>query len=174
MTSLPIILKGIGNVEDVKLAVKNGVKAVILSNHGGRQLDTTEPALVTALQIHNENPELFEQIEILADGGVRYGADVLKLLALGVKAVGLGRPFMYANIFGQPGIERVIELLKHEIAIDAGNLGVPDLHEINADYVSTTRTRRQECFLCFKADQKNVGQLEPCRLWRINIDEERG
>lgn len=66
-----------------------------------------------------------------ADGGVRYGADVLKLLSLGVKAVGLGRPFMFANTYGQKDVEKAIGLLKHEIAIDAGNLGVGDLKKIN-------------------------------------------
>lgn len=136
MTDLPIIIKGIMSVEDAVAAVKNKVPAIILPNHGGRQLDGSPSALKVALEIHQRAPEVFKKTEVYADGGVRYGADVLKLLSLGVKAVGLGRPFMYANIFGQEGIERVIEILKHEIAIDAGNLGVGDLQEINPNYVS--------------------------------------
>ncbi|KAB8236632.1 S-2-hydroxy-acid oxidase [Aspergillus alliaceus] len=135
MTSLPVILKGIQSVEDVKLAVQHGAPAVILSNHGGRQLDGTPSPIEVALEIHQEAPELFEQIEIYADGGVRYGADVLKLLALGVRAVGLGRPFMYSNTYGVEGVKRAIQLLKHEIAIDAGNLGVAHLKKIDASYV---------------------------------------
>ncbi|KAL4880126.1 FMN-dependent dehydrogenase [Aspergillus karnatakaensis] len=135
MTSLPVILKGIQSVEDVKLAAKNNVPAIILSNHGGRQLDSSPSSLEVALEIHQEAPELFEQLEIYADGGVRYGADVLKLLALGVKAVGLGRPFMYANAYGVDGVKHAIQLLKHEIAIDAGNLGVGDLSKIDASYI---------------------------------------
>lgn len=79
---------------------------------------------------------MFKKTEVYADGGVRYGGDALKLLALGVKAVGIGRPFMFANIFGQEGVEKVISLLKHEIAIDAGNLGVADISEITSDYVN--------------------------------------
>lgn len=136
MTSLPVVLKGIQSVEDVKLAVAHGAPAVILSNHGGRQLDGTPSPLEIALEIHEEAPELFEQIEIYADGGVRYGADVLKLLALGVRAVGLGRPFMFANTYGVEGVKHAIQLLKHEIAIDAGNLGVGDLKKLDASYVS--------------------------------------
>ncbi|KAH6607008.1 Glycolate oxidase [Trichoderma cornu-damae] len=109
MTDLPIILKGIMTVEDAKLAV--------------------------ALEIHEKAPEVFKQIEVYADGGVRYGADVLKLLSLGVKAVGLGRPFIFANIFGTEGIEKAIDIIKHGIAIDAGNLGVGDLAKIDSSYV---------------------------------------
>ncbi|KAE8356289.1 FMN-dependent dehydrogenase [Aspergillus coremiiformis] len=135
MTSLPVIPKGIQSVEDVKLAIEHGAPAVFLSNHGGRQLDGSPSALEVALEIYEEDPQLFRQIEIYADGGVRYGADVLKLLALGVRAVGLGRPFMYANTYGVEGVQRAIQLLKREIAIDAGNLGVPDLKAIDASYV---------------------------------------
>lgn len=135
MTDLPIIIKGIGSARDAQLAVKHGAPAIILSNHGGRQLDGSPSSLEVALEIRQESPEVFKKIEVYADGGVRYGADVLKLLSLGVRAVGLGRPFMYANIFGADGVKRAIDLLKHEIAIDAGNLGVPDIRKINPSYV---------------------------------------
>ncbi|KAI9370300.1 FMN-dependent dehydrogenase [Aspergillus egyptiacus] len=135
MTALPIVLKGIQSVEDVKLAVRHQVPAIILSNHGGRQLDSSPSPLEVALEAYQEDPDLFNQIEIYADGGVRYGADVLKLLALGVKAVGLGRSFMYANAYGAEGVQRAIQLLKREIAIDAANLGVPDLKKIDASVV---------------------------------------
>jgi isopentenyl diphosphate isomerase/L-lactate dehydrogenase-like FMN-dependent dehydrogenase len=111
------------------------VPAIILSNHGGRQVDGTQSSLETALEIYHEAPEVFEQIEVWADGGIRYGSDVLKLLTLGVKAVGLGRPFMYANVFGQESVERVIKQLKHEIAIDAANIGIADLKKITPSSV---------------------------------------
>ncbi|CAI6323051.1 unnamed protein product [Periconia digitata] len=136
MTSLPIIPKGIQTVDDARLAVKNGAKAIYLSNHGGRQLDTTPSSLEVALEIYEEDPEIFKQVEVFADGGVRYGADVLKLLALGVKAVGVGRPFMYSNAYGVDGVKKVIKMLKHEVAIDAANLGVADLKEIGPQYVN--------------------------------------
>ncbi|UNI18478.1 L-lactate dehydrogenase (cytochrome) [Purpureocillium takamizusanense] len=138
MTKLPVILKGIGSLADAELAAKHNVPAIILSNHGGRQLDGAPTSLEVAIEIHQKNRDLFTKMEIFADGGVRYGSDVLKLLALGVKAVGLGRPFMYANIYGQEGGERLIQQLKKEIALDAGNLGCPDLRKINEDFVDWT------------------------------------
>ena len=136
MTSLPIIPKGILSVGDAKNAVAMGAPAIILSNHGGRHLDTVPSPLQVALAIHDEAPELFDQTEVLADGGVRFGTDVLKMLALGVKAVGLGRTFMYANIYGQEGVQHAIELLRKEILLDAINLGITDMAELNADWVS--------------------------------------
>lgn len=86
-TSLPIVLKGIQNVEDARAAVNHGVPAIVLSNHGGRNLDGSPSSLEVAIEIYENDPEIFSQIEVLADGGVRYGTDALKLLALGVKAV---------------------------------------------------------------------------------------
>jgi isopentenyl diphosphate isomerase/L-lactate dehydrogenase-like FMN-dependent dehydrogenase len=139
MTDLPIIVKGIMTAEDARAAVAHGAPAIILSNHGGRQLDGSPSGLEVAFEIHEEAPEVFKQIEVYADGGVRYGTDVLKLLALGVKAVGVGRPFMYANAYGAEGVAKAIALLKREIAMDAGNLGVGSLKEINASYVSFCR-----------------------------------
>ena len=138
MTKLPIILKGIQSVADVKEAIAHKVPAVILSNHGGRNLDGSPSSLEIALEIYREDPTLFQQIEIYADGGVRYGSDALRLLALGVRAVGLGRPFMYANAFGQPGVEKVAEILKRELAGDGSNLGVTDLKAIDANLVDWT------------------------------------
>ena len=138
LTSLPIIPKGIQTVEDAQIAVAAGFPAIFLSNHGGRQLDGAPSALEVALEIHNEAPEIFQQVEVYADGGIRYGADVLKLLALGVRAVGLGRPFMYANIYGTEGVSRAIQLLKYEVSVGAGNLGVADVQQIDSSYVSLT------------------------------------
>ncbi|KFA70161.1 hypothetical protein S40285_08171 [Stachybotrys chlorohalonatus IBT 40285] len=138
LTDLPIILKGIQTVEDVELAIRNKVPAIILSNHGGRQIDDSPSSLEVALEIYRKDRRLFDRIEILADGGVRYGTDAIKLLALGVKAVGLGRPFMFANIFGQEGVEHAIELMRFELEIDLGNLGVPALDRLDASYVEWT------------------------------------
>lgn len=123
-TSLPIILKGIQNVQDARLAVDHKVPAIILSNHGGRNLDGSPSSLEIALEIYNNDPDIFNQIEVLADGGVRYGTDALRLLALGVKAVGMGRPFMFANVFGLEGVEKVASLMKNGLMNDAANLGL--------------------------------------------------
>jgi isopentenyl diphosphate isomerase/L-lactate dehydrogenase-like FMN-dependent dehydrogenase len=139
---LPIIPKGIQTVEDAREAVKNGAKAIFLSNHGGRQLDTSPSALEVALEIYQEEPKIFKQVEVYADGGVRYGIDVLKLLALGVRAVGVGRPFMYANAYGVDGVAKAIDILKYELLNDAANLGVGDLKKIGPEFVNWKTTNQ--------------------------------
>lgn len=78
---------------------------------------------------------MFQQIEVYADGGVRSGADILKLLALGVRAVGVGRSFMYSMLYGQEGVVKASKILKHELTIDAQNLGLNKLSDINATYI---------------------------------------
>ncbi|KAI1497301.1 FMN-dependent dehydrogenase [Biscogniauxia marginata] len=135
MTDLPIVLKGIQTVEDARAAVEHNVSAVYLSNHGGRQVDGSRSPLEVAIEIHEQAPEIFTQTEVYADGGVRYGGNVVKLLALGVRAVGLGRPFLYANVYGTKGVTRAIQLLKREVALDAANAGVADLKNIDPSYV---------------------------------------
>ena len=117
---MPIILKGITTVEEALLAIEKGVDGIYLSNHGGRQIDHSPSPLEIAYEIHRNAPEVFEKTLVLADSGVRYGSDVLKLLALGVRAVGLGRPFMYANTYGVEGVVKAIEILKYEITYVAG------------------------------------------------------
>lgn len=138
LTTLPVVIKGIMTVEDAQLAVDNGAPAIILSNHGGRQLDGSPSSLEVALEIYETAPEIFKNVEVYADGGVRYGADALKLLALGVKAVGIGRPMMYANAYGAEGVLHAINIMKKEIALDAANMGVGDLKKIDASYMKWT------------------------------------
>ncbi|KAL7622499.1 hypothetical protein AAE478_008006 [Parahypoxylon ruwenzoriense] len=136
-TTLPIIPKGISTVEDALIAVEKGVKAIYISNHGGRQLDHSPSSLEIAYEIRRNAPHVFSQVEVLADSGVRYGTDVLKLLALGVRAVGLGRPFMYANTYGVGGVARAIQILKTEIAQDAAQVGISDVQNIPASFLNT-------------------------------------
>lgn len=136
MTPLPIVPKGITSVEDARMAVQAGAPAIFLSNHGGRQLDTSPSATEAAVEIHRHAPEVFTQVEVYADGGVRYGTDVLKLLSLGVRAVGIGRPFMYANVYGSEGVKRAIDIMKMEIALDAANLGIGDLEKVDTNYIN--------------------------------------
>ncbi|KAK8071054.1 hypothetical protein PG997_011257 [Apiospora hydei] len=138
MTKLPIILKGVQTAAVAKAAIEHKVPAIVLSNHGGRNLDGSPSALEVAIEMYQEDPTMFQKIEVYADGGVRYGSDALRLLALGVRAVGIGRPFMYANAFGQPGVEKVAQILKGELIGDSANLGVPDLKKIDAEVVNWT------------------------------------
>ncbi|KAF5007930.1 hypothetical protein FDECE_5846 [Fusarium decemcellulare] len=135
MTDLPIFLKGITTVDDAKKAIQHGVDAIYLSNHGGRQLDGAPSGFETALEIFQEAPEVFQQIEVYADGGVRSAGDVLKLLALGVRGVGVGRSFMYSMVYGTEGVIKAAEILKHELTINAQNLGLSKLDDIDATYL---------------------------------------
>ncbi|EGP83671.1 uncharacterized protein MYCGRDRAFT_76704 [Zymoseptoria tritici IPO323] len=144
LTKLPVILKGIQTVEDAVIAANLGAPAIYLSNHGGRQLDGSPSPFEVALEIHEQAPWVFDALEVFADGGVRYGSDVVKMLALGVKAVGMGRAFMYANVYGEEGVKRAIDIMRREIYMDAANLGVADLKQINSSFVSIECMRFKE------------------------------
>jgi 4-hydroxymandelate oxidase len=113
VTSLPVFLKGVMTGEDARQAVEAGVAGVMVSNHGGRNLDTL-PATIDAL------PEVVEQVEgrvpVLVDGGIRRGTDIVKAIALGADAVMIGRPYLYGlGIGGAEGVRRVIEILRVEL-----------------------------------------------------------
>lgn len=123
-------------MENALTAVEKGAEAIYISNHGGRQVEYSPSPLEIAYEIHRNAPEIFKKVEVLADSGVRVGTDVLKLLALGVKAVGLGRPFMYANTYGLEGITKAIQLLKTEVEHDAAQIGISDIHNISSNIVS--------------------------------------
>lgn len=108
-TKLPIVLKGIMTAADAKLAAEYGVDGILLSNHGGRNLDTSPPAIVVLLEIHRRFPEILDQLEIYVDGGIRRGSDILKAVCLGARAVGVGRPFLFAAGYGREGVEHLID-----------------------------------------------------------------
>lgn len=111
-TKLPIVLKGIQTHEDAYLASQYApqVKGIILSNHGGRALDTAPPAIHTLLEIQKYCPEVLSRIEVWVDGGIKRGTDVVKALCLGAKAVGLGRAALYGlGAGGVEGVERTFE-----------------------------------------------------------------
>jgi 4-hydroxymandelate oxidase len=136
MTKLPVIVKGIMTAEDGDRCVKHGAKAVIVSNHGARQLDHVG-ATIEAL------PEVVAavngRVPVLIDGGIRRGTDVLKALAIGAKAVCIARPYLYGlTAFGQRGVERVLQILKTELALSMGLSGVANLAAID-----TTLVRRK-------------------------------
>lgn len=123
MTDLPIVPKGLTSALDVKMCADLGLKAVYVSNHGGRQVDNMPTAVEVLLDLHRQYPEVFGQLEIYADGGVRHGTHVLMLLALGARAVGIARPFMFANIYGREGIAKMINKLRLEMETSMRNLG---------------------------------------------------
>ncbi len=130
-SNLPILLKGILHPEDAKLAIENGIDGIIVSNHGGRQLDGVVgsldalPAIVKAVN---------GQIPIILDSGVYRGMDALKALALGADAVAIGRPFVYGlALDGQQGVEKVMTNLYDELKVSialAGVTSIPALRNI--------------------------------------------
>jgi len=137
LTKLPILLKGILTGEDAELAATGGASAVIVSNHGARQLDHVG-GTIEAL------PEVVDavkgRIPVLIDGGFRRGTDILKALALGAQAICIARPYLYGlAAFGQRGVERVIELLRTELALDMGLAGAPNLAAVNRRLVRIRR-----------------------------------
>jgi len=111
-TSLPIILKGIQTHEDAYLAslYSPQVKGIILSNHGGRALDTAPPAVHTLLEIRKYCPEVFDKLQVFVDGGIKRGTDIVKALCLGASGVGIGRAALWGlGAGGQAGVERTLE-----------------------------------------------------------------
>ena len=140
VTTMPIVLKGIQCGEDAVLAAKAGVQGIVVSNHGGRQLDFARSGIEVLAEVMAalRQAGLQNKLEVYMDGGVRRGTDVLKAVALGAKAVGLGRPFLYAmSSYGQPGVERAIEILRDEIEMGMRLLGVTHLKDLNTDYLCT-------------------------------------
>ena len=105
---LPLVLKGIQTAADARRAVAAGVQGIVVSNHGGRTIDTAQPAILNLLEIRRNAPEVFGRLDVFVDGGVRRGTDMLKALALGARAVGLGRPFLYSLAYGQEGTEHMV------------------------------------------------------------------
>jgi 4-hydroxymandelate oxidase len=133
ITKLPVLIKGIVRGDDAVRAVDHGAAGVIVSNHGGRQLDTAI-ASVRAL------PEVAEAVagraEVLLDGGVRRGTDVIKALALGARAVLLGRPVVWGlAAAGESGARRVLELLRAEVDLAMALCGCPSVGDISRDLV---------------------------------------
>jgi heme/flavin dehydrogenase (mycofactocin system) len=127
----PFMLKGVTRVDDARRAVDAGVSAISVSNHGGNNLDGT-PATIRALQPVAE--AVGDQIEILLDGGIRRGSDVVKALALGAKAVMIGRAYLWglaAN--GQAGVENVLDLLRSGIESTLLGLGHASVHDLSPD-----------------------------------------
>ncbi|SCU80659.1 LADA_0B08834g1_1 [Lachancea dasiensis] len=137
-TDLPICLKGVQRGEDVVLAAEKGVKAVVLSNHGGRQLDFSRPPLEVLAEARTMLKErnLEDKIEIYLDGGVRRGSDILKALCMGAKGVGLGRPFLYAMAgYGEEGVNHLIDILQGEIKNNMRLLGVERISDLDESLV---------------------------------------
>ncbi|MFJ3046456.1 alpha-hydroxy acid oxidase [Herbaspirillum chlorophenolicum] len=129
----PMVIKGILNPADARRAREMGADAVIVSNHGGRQLDGS----VAPLLVLPEIVEAAGSMPVMIDSGVRRGTDVLKALALGAKAAWIGRPFNYAaTVGGEAGVSHALKLIHDEIRRDMGLLGVTSLEAIRRDHLA--------------------------------------
>ena len=127
-TAMKVVLKGIETREDAQLCLEHGVDGIIVSNHGGRSHSSAR-ATIDCL------PEVVQavggRIPVIVDGGIRRGTDVFKALALGATAVGIGRPYLWGlAAFGQPGVERVLDILRRELSLIMGQCGTPSLKNI--------------------------------------------
>jgi isopentenyl diphosphate isomerase/L-lactate dehydrogenase-like FMN-dependent dehydrogenase len=136
-TNLPVLVKGVHTAEDAALALEHGAAGVIVSNHGGRQLDGVAAAI-------DMLPEIVETVagraEVLMDGGVRRGADVVKALALGARAVLVGRAFLWGLVVGgEEGVRNVLELLRAEMVLALALCGCTSPDELTRAHVGRAR-----------------------------------
>ena len=135
--SVPIVLKGILHPADAVAAADVGIRAVVVSNHGGRTLDG---AITTAEILPEIADAVGDRIELLVDGGIRRGVDVIRALALGARAVLIGRPFLWGlAIAGQAGQRHVFATLRDELEQDARHCGIPDITSVPRDLVRISR-----------------------------------
>jgi 4-hydroxymandelate oxidase len=142
LTKLPVLVKGVLRGDDAIKAVAAGAKGIIVSNHGGRQLDTTIstiealPGIIAALE-KGKSSNSHSEVEVLLDGGIRRGTDILKALAMGAKAVMIGRPVLWGlALSGQSGVEAVLNLLKSEFDLAMALSGCGNLTAITSDLIS--------------------------------------
>ncbi|KAL4268154.1 cytochrome b5 family protein [Pleurotus pulmonarius] len=135
-TKLPIVVKGIQCVEDAVLAAKAGVDGILLSNHGGRQLEYSLPPLEVLYQIRRQSPHVFDKLEVYIDGGIQRGTDIMKALCLGAKAVGLGRPFLYAqSAYGAAGVAKITRILERELITAMQLAGAARISDLTPELV---------------------------------------
>ena len=133
-THLPVILKGVLHPADARKAIAIGIKGLIISNHGGRVLDTAISPLKALAKIKSVVPADFP---LLLDGGVRRGTDVFKALAIGASAVLIGRPYIHGlAVAGALGVAHVIKILKEEFEVTMALMGTSTPNDINTDYIS--------------------------------------
>jgi isopentenyl diphosphate isomerase/L-lactate dehydrogenase-like FMN-dependent dehydrogenase len=133
LTKMKVMLKGLEAPEDARLAVEHGVDGILVSNHGGRAMETgrgTIESLPGIVSVVNG------RIPVMVDGGIRRGSDALKALALGATAVGIGRPYLWGlSSFGQAGVEKVLDILGAELRLAMRQCGMPTLARINKSAV---------------------------------------
>ncbi|KAJ7496859.1 glyoxylate dehydrogenase [Mycena latifolia] len=167
ITTMPIILKGVASPQDAIMAFEAGVQGIVLSNHGGRQLDNSRSGLENLVDIvaalKSRGPWPNPKFSIFIDGGVRRASDALKALALGASAVGVGRGFLYAfSAYGQEGVEKAIEILRDEFEMNMRLLGCRTLGELSPDMVDASALHTHAGLV--PADNLYAATYQPLRL----------
>ncbi|KAJ7282975.1 L-mandelate dehydrogenase, partial [Mycena rebaudengoi] len=136
--NVPVLVKGVATIDDVALAKQHGADGVVLSNHGGRQLDHAPPPMATLVRLRQTAPHLLDdpKFEVYVDGGVTRGSDVLKAICLGAKGVGLGRTMLYAQAcYGEAGVLRACEIMQAEIQRGMRLLGAKTIKDLKPELV---------------------------------------
>jgi len=144
-TKLPIVIKGIQSVEDAVSAFHHKVDGIVLSNHGGRSQDTAQPPLLTLLEIDQYAPDILgKHMQVFVDGGIRRGTDIIKALALGATAVGIGRPVLYSMSggYGEHGVRRMVQILRNELQTNMAFIGASNVGEIERGMINTRSLER--------------------------------
>ena len=133
-SKLPILVKGISHISDAQTALKMGASGLIVSNHGGRNLDG---AVTATQQVREIRQAIGEKPLVFVDGGIRRGSDIFKAIALGANAVLIGRPYMWGlSLFGAGGVQRIVEILRTELETTMILAGANSLEEISSDYLA--------------------------------------
>ncbi|CAF4521668.1 unnamed protein product [Rotaria socialis] len=147
ITRLPLIVKGILHPDDAREAVRHGVQGIVVSNHGGRQLDTSQsaiealPDIIRAVRSEAKNCEM----DVYIDGGIRRGTDILKALALGAKAVLVGRPILWGlAVDGEKGVNNVLQILKNEFQTAMMLSGCQTIEDISKNDILVMNGNKNE------------------------------
>ncbi|EMD33162.1 hypothetical protein CERSUDRAFT_118224 [Gelatoporia subvermispora B] len=144
ITKMPIVLKGVQSWADAFEAYDRGLAGVVLSNHGGRQLEFARSGLEMLVEVTQHFKQKRgitfpnDKFQLFVDGGVRRATDVIKAVALGATAVGLGRPFLYASAYGQPGVERAMQILHDEFEMNMRLLGARTIKDLVPELVDAS------------------------------------
>ena len=142
ITRLPVVLKGVLAAEDARLAVEHGAAGIIVSNHGGRQLDGAVATCDALPEIAEAVAGASEVAEVYVDGGIRRGVDVLKALALGARAVLIGRPYLWAlAVDGEAGVLRVLHMLRDELRRSLALAGCPRIRDVRPSLIARSANR---------------------------------
>ncbi|KAK5133439.1 hypothetical protein LTR08_007681 [Meristemomyces frigidus] len=139
-STLPIVVKGIQSAADAKLALQMGCQGIVVSNHGGRALDSAPASILVLLELRRDCPEIFDKMEVHIDGGVRRGSDILKAILLGARGVGVGRPFQCSVMYDTEGVESAAAILQDELETAMRLCGVTNLDAVRGDlsYLNTS------------------------------------